>query len=149
MEAIMWAYRAKIEESEDNELTDLSLKYIVTALAVGRKIDKSASATAISLAGKADFALRNKELFEEQLRQSYQSTDMEQIYNKENGKLSRYKFMGNLFAGIDTFKFRRADNNEPLSLRSLRAAFNVAMELYGFGFLYQEFKDERLHQLTL
>ena len=34
MEAIMWAYRAKIEESEDNELTDLSLKYIVTALAV-------------------------------------------------------------------------------------------------------------------
>lgn len=149
MEAIGWAYRAKIREDEDNELRDLSLSYIITALALGGNVPREKASTAISLAGKADYAIRNKGLFEEELHQAYQSMDMAQNYNKEDGKLSRYKFMGNLFVGIDSTKFKRQDNNEPLSPISLRAAFNMAMALYGLQFLYSKFKDERLNQIVL
>jgi hypothetical protein len=147
-EAIRWAYDAKREGSEDNELKDLSLQYIATALAVGGKIDKDKASTIISLAGKSDYALRNEELFREELHQAFDGMDMEEVYNKKDGRLSRYKFMRNLFAGIDTDRFKRSDTNEPLSLISLRASFNMAMDLYGFQSLYSEFKDERLNQLT-
>jgi hypothetical protein len=146
MEAIRWAYDSKKESRDGNELRELSLKYIVTALAIGGKVKGS---TVISLAGKADYALRNEELFKEELHQAYQSMHMEGNYNKEDGRFSKYKFMGNLFAGIDSTKFRRQDTNEPLSEKSLRTAFNMAMTLYGLKFLYSEFKDQRLNQLTL